>query len=109
MLQSKFSAWSLVPFLALGSATLSRAQSNTLEVSSPDHQIVLRFSVQPGKDQQPGQDGRLVYNVSFHGKQVFENSGFGLELANQPMLGSAVHIADTTPGSGVDDYTLVAG
>ena len=30
-------------------------------------------------------------------------------LANQPTLGAAVHITGTTPGSGIDDYTLIAG
>src|SRR5271168_5208453 len=51
MLQWKYSAWSLVPVLAFCSASVSRAQSNPVEVRSPDHRIVLRFSVQPGKGQ----------------------------------------------------------
>ena len=109
MLRSKFSSCILVPFLAFGGAALSYAQSSALEVSSPDHQITVRFSVQPGKGQEPGKDGQLVYSVAFHGKQVFENSGLGLEPANQPPLGAAVQIADSTPGSGVDHYTLLAG
>ncbi|MGA9304557.1 MAG: glycoside hydrolase family 97 N-terminal domain-containing protein, partial [Candidatus Sulfotelmatobacter sp.] len=109
MLRWKYSAVGLISFLAFGSAYLSRAQSNTAEVSSPDHQITLRFSVQPGKGQETGQDGQLVYFVTFHDKQVFENSALRLELANQPPLGAAVHIAGSTPGSGVDDYTLLAG
>src|SRR5271156_6395518 len=109
MLRWKYSAWSLVSVLAFGSGTLSRAQSNPVEVRSPDHRITLRFSVQPGKGQEAGQDGQLVYSVAFHDKPVFENSALGLELANQPVLGKAVHIAGTTPGSGVDDYTLLAG
>ena len=105
----KYPAWSLVPVLVLCSASLSRAQSNPVEVSSPNHQITLRFSVQPGKGQEGGQDGQLVYTVSFHEKQVFENSALRLELANQPPLGAAVHISASTPGSSVDDYTLLAG
>src|SRR5271163_3489874 len=109
MLGWKSSAVSLISVLALGSAYLSRAQSNTVEVSSPDHRITLRFSVQPGKGQETGQDGQLVYSVTFHEKPVFESSALGLELANQPPLGAAVHIAGTTAGSGVNDYTLLAG
>jgi len=109
MLRWKYSAVSLVSVLAFGSAYLSRAQSNTVDVSSPDHRITLRFSVQPGKGQEAGQDGQLVYSVTFHDKQVFENSALALELANQPSLGAAVHIAGSTPGSGVDEYTLLAG
>ena len=109
MLRSKHSAWCLVPLLVFSGTIVSRAQSNPLEVSSPDHRISLRFSVQPGKGQEAGQDGQLVYSITFHGKQVFENSALRLELANQPPLGAAVHIAGSTPGSGVDDYTLLAG
>jgi alpha-glucosidase len=109
MLRWKYSAWCLVPGLVFGSASASHAQLNPVEVTSPDHRITLRFSVQPGKGQAAGQDGQLVYSVSLHEKLVFENSALGLELANQPQLGTAVHIAGTTPGSGVDDYTLLAG
>jgi alpha-glucosidase len=109
MLRWKYSAWSLVPVLVFGSASLSRAQSNSLQVSSPDHQITLSFSIEPGKGQEAGKDGQLVYSVAFHGKQVFENSALRLELADQPPLGAAVNFAGSTPGSGVDDYTLVAG
>jgi alpha-glucosidase len=79
-----------------------------MEVSSPDHRITMRFAVKPDKDV-AGPDGQLTYSIEFKGKQVFEESALKLELANQPPLGSAIHIAGTTPGSGVDDYTLVAG
>jgi alpha-glucosidase len=109
MSRRKYFAWSLVPVLVLCSASPGRAQSNPVEVSSRDHRITLRFSVQPGKGQETGQDGQLVYSVTFHEKPVFESSALGLELANQPPLGAAVHIAGTTPGSGVNDYTLLAG
>ena len=109
MLRWRYSAWGLISVLGFGSAVLSRAQSNPTDVSSPDHQITLRFSVQPGKGQERGQDGQLVYSVSFHGKHVFENSALCLELENQPPLGAAVHIAGNTLGSGIDDYTLLAG
>src|SRR5579862_2562811 len=109
MLRWKHSVWSLVPVLVFAGACPGRAQTNPVEVSSPDHQISLRFSVQPGKGQEAVQDGQLVYSVTFHGKQVFENSGLGLELADQPVLGASVHIAGSTPNSGVDDYKLLAG
>jgi alpha-glucosidase len=79
-----------------------------MEVSSPDHRITMRFAVKPDKDV-AGPDGQLTYSIEFKGKQVFEESALKLELANQPPLGSAIHITGTTPGSGVDDYTLLAG
>ena len=88
---------------------LVHAQSSPVEVSSPDHQITLRFKVQPDTKQAGGPDGQLVYSVTFHGKPVFEDSALRLELADQPSLGTAVHIAGATSGSGADDYRLIAG
>jgi len=87
---------------------MSRAQSGPVEVSSPDHRTTLRFAVQPGKGQSAS-DGQLVYSVTFRGKPVLEDSALRLELVGQPPLGAAVHIAGSTPGSAVDDYTLLAG
>jgi alpha-glucosidase len=87
---------------------LAQAQSGSVQVSSPDHRIVLRFAVRPGKGQTEA-DGQLVYSVAFRGKPVLEDSPLGLVLANQPPLGSAVRITGSTIGSGVDDYTLLAG
>ena len=108
MSQLKHYALFVVPVLTLLGASIARAQSGSVEVSSPDNQITLRFDVQPGKGESTG-EGQLVYSVAFHGKPVLENSALRLELASQPPLGDAVHIARSTPGSGVDDYTLLAG
>ena len=105
-MQWKTAAWAFPGCLALLSAASLPAQ--TLEVSSPDHRIVLHFAITPDKDA-TAPNGQLVYSIDFEGKQAFENSALKLELANQPPLGAAVHIAGTTPGSGVDDYTLLAG
>ncbi len=109
MMRWKHSAWSLGSALVLSGASLSLAQTNSIEVSSPNHQITLRFAVQTDKSKPTTQDGQLVYSVSFHSKQVFEDSALRLELANQPPLGAEVHISGSTPGSGIDDYTLLAG
>src|ERR1700751_3763188 len=109
LLRSKAFTWCLVPVMAFYGASVSGAQSRPVEVSSPDYRITLRFTVQPGKGGEAGQDGQLMYSVKFFDKQVFEDSALRLELANQPPLGAAVRIADSTPGSGTDDYTLLAG
>ena len=96
--------------MAVLSPALVYAQSTPVEVDSPNHQIALSFRVQQGKDKQaPGTDGQLVYAVTFHRKKIFEDSALSLELANQAPLGATVHIASTTPGSGADDYSLLAG
>jgi alpha-glucosidase len=78
-------------------------------LTSPDHRITLRFAIQPSKGKVAGQDGQLVYSISFHDKPAFENSALSLDLVNQPSLGSAVHIVGITHGSGADDYMLFTG
>ncbi len=108
MLQSRSAASCLLCVFTLMGTARGPAQTSPLEVSSPDHRITMRFAVKPDKDV-AGPDGQLTYSIEFKGKQVFEESALKLELANQPPLGSAIHITGTTPGSGVDDYTLLAG
>ena len=109
MLGQKSSSWCISIAFAVGSGAALYGQPNHVEVSSPDHRIMLRFDVQPTKGQEAEQTGQLVYSVSFHDKPTFEDSALRLELASQPPLGAAVRIAGSTPGSGVDDYTLLAG
>src|SRR5690348_10068979 len=101
MSHSKVCCWWIPLLLAVCCAGVGHAQSGGVDVSSPDHRIVLHFDVQLNKGQAAGEDGQLVYSVSFKGKQAFEESALRLELANQAALGAAVHIAGTAPGSGV--------
>jgi len=109
-LQSPSSAFCLLLLFGVSSSPPAHAQSNPVEVSSPDHQLAVYFKVHPGDDEQAtGTDGQLVYAVTFHGKKVFEDSALRLELVNQAPLGAAVHIASATVGSGVDDYRLLTG
>jgi alpha-glucosidase len=105
--------WKLPSLYATLSLTLlgtftTHAQSGPVEISSPDHRITLHFAVKPGKEQ-ASDDGQLVYSIDFRGKPMFEDSALRLELANQSPLGAAVHITGSTPGSGVDQYKLLAG
>ena len=110
MFRSTSSVLCLLSVFAISASIVAVAQSNPVEVSSPDHQIALHFNVQIDKaNQANGQDGQLVYAVAFHGKQVFEDSALRLELASQAPLGAKVHIARATTGSGLDDYHLLAG
>jgi alpha-glucosidase len=94
--------------LILPGSLAAHGQPSTVEISSPDHRIILHFGVKPGKGLTSG-DGQLVYSIDFRGKQMFEGSALGLELANQSSLGSQVHFTGSTPGSGVDQYKLLAG
>jgi alpha-glucosidase len=110
MSQSKSFAFCLLLLLAVSDPLAVHAQSNPIRVGSPDHQIALDFNVQPGTSKQAAEsDGQLVYSVTFHQKKIFEDSALRLELANEAPLGAVVHIASATPGSGADDYSLLAG
>ncbi len=109
MLPWKYSVFSLVSVLGFCCCLVADAQPGSLELSSPDHRITLHFSVQLTSGKPAGQDGQLVYSISFHGKQVFEDSALRLELLNQPPLGAAVHVAGSVAASGIDDYKLLAG
>ena len=109
MLRSKYCGCLFLFAFTVCSAAVGYAQSSSVDVTSPDDRITMHFGVQLKKGQAAGQDGQLVYSVSFNGKQALEDSALRLELANQSPLGAAVHIAGTTLGSGIDNYTLLAG
>src|ERR1700761_2936444 len=79
------------------------AQAAPLELISPDQQLVVHFST---KSSANGGGGALFYSATFHGKPILDDSALGLELSDQPALGSNVRIVDSSPGSGIDDYTL---
>ena len=83
-------------------------QSGSATLSSPNQQVVIQFNTTSEKGS-TGSEGKLVYSVTFHNKQLLDPSALGLELADQPILGNNVQIVASTPGKGSDDYTLIAG
>jgi alpha-glucosidase len=91
--------------LAMGTASRSYAQAAPLDLFSPDQQLVMHFKTVPTKTSSPG-EGQLVYCASFHGKQILDDSGLGLELGDQPILGADVRIAGSSAGHGIDDFVL---
>jgi hypothetical protein len=93
MLRSRSSAFCLLSLFAFPARCWFLLNPSPVEVSSPNHQIAVHFSVQTGKRLGSG-DGQLVYAVTFHGKQVFEDSALRLELENQTPLGANVHITN---------------
>jgi alpha-glucosidase len=103
----QLSSCATLSLILLGSLA-GHAQSSTVEISSPDHRIILHFAVKPDKGLTAG-DGQLVYSIDFRGKPMFEDSALRLELANQSPLGAEVHMTGSRPGSGVDQYKLLAG
>lgn len=83
----------------------SCAFAQTRSLTSPNGQLVMRFGIQPAKGSDNG-DGKLVYSLTFRGKQVLDDSGLALELGSQLPLGSDVRIVGSEDGRGVDEYTL---
>ncbi len=102
-------AAAILPLL-IGVPFISRAQatSETPAVTSPDHRLQLEFAVLHDGRATAG-SGHLVYSVTFDGRTILENSGLSLGLAGARPLGDNVRIVQATPGSGVDDYTEIAG
>jgi alpha-glucosidase len=101
------SALEVIAFAAF-CGTEGFSQSKPVTLSSPDQQLVMQFNTVAGKESS-GAGGKLVYSVTFHGKQLLDPSALALELADQPILGSNVQIAGSISGQGEDEYTLIAG
>jgi len=52
---------------------------------------------------------KLIYELSYQGKQLIEPSSLGLELEGSRFLGADVSITQSNPLSGEDNYTLITG
>ncbi|WP_433974917.1 glycoside hydrolase family 97 protein [Tunturiibacter lichenicola] len=84
------------------------AQSKSVTLSSPDQLLTIQFVTVAEKDSSSSV-GKLIYSVTFRGKQLLDQSALALELEGHPPLGSKVQIVESVPGKGSDDYTLLAG
>lgn len=91
---------------AIAFPMLAFSQATTPNLSSPDGQLVMSFSIQPSPSLGENGSGKLMYSVTFQGKPVIDNSALGLELDDKTPLGLNVTITDSQPASGVDDYSL---
>ena len=89
-------------------AQITLAQSTPVSLSSPDQRLTIKFATVAAKES-IGTDGKLVYSIIFRGKPLLDESALALELDGQPVLGSSVQIIESTPGTGSDDYALLAG
>ena len=80
-------------------------ETSPAEVVSPDKQLVMRFGMLPW-ERGASAGRKLVYSITFRGKQVVDDSALDLDLEGQPPLGSDVRIVSTDADKGVDDYVL---
>ena len=78
--------------------------ARTAILTSPNQQIVMRFTTQPANADSNG-GGKLTYSLAYHGKRSIDDSALALELDEQPALGSSVSITSSDSGEGADDYT----
>ncbi len=83
------------------------APATAATVSSPDGRLVLTIETIATEGNPVGQ--RLVYKVSFSGKQLIEASALRLDLEGQSPLGDNVHIVNSTTTSEDHTYALVTG
>jgi alpha-glucosidase len=97
----------MVAFLALCGREVF-GESGPVVLASPDQRLVVQFTTVETKEAaRPG--GKLVYSITFRGKPLLDPSALALELEGQPTLGENVEIVESTPGKGIDTYTLLAG
>lgn len=95
------SRWWRVLLGTMAGCGLALAQASApVVVSSPDGAIRMTFSA-------PG--GHLAYEVAYRGKPVLTPSALGLEIQNQPVLGTDVEITSSKSGKIDETYTLPAG
>jgi alpha-glucosidase len=69
-------------------------------VKSPDGSIEMTISAD---------NGQLAYTVTFKGKPVIDRSSLGLDIQDQPFLGSNLRIVRSTPGEVNETYNMLHG
>ncbi len=96
--------WILAGVLTLAIANPSFGQDTTLK--SPDGRLVMTFSLDASGPMSSSGSGRLQYALAFRGKPIVNASALGLDLDDKSPLGSNVTVTNSTPSSGIDDYSL---
>jgi alpha-glucosidase len=100
---------SLFATIALASAGCALGQSSDLlTLSSPNGQIQFYLYL----TQQPDPSlpyNRLAYQVSFKGKKLIDTSFMGLDIQDQPILGTNVGLETSKTATVDETYTVPAG
>jgi alpha-glucosidase len=91
----------------LAVATLTRPQDDRLHVFSPDGQIEFHVLLMapPEKDAET----RLAYRVSLHGRLLMDTSFLGLQIQNQPLLGTNLKLISSKADSVDETYEIPVG
>lgn len=93
----------ILALVCLAAASAAFAQTDPVQVASPDGQLVMRlFIVSP-------QDSilvRLAYSVTFHGKLLMDTSLLGIAIHDQePFLGEKIGLVSATTESVDETYS----
>ena len=87
---------------------LSSLQIGSSTLKSPDGNLVITFETVAG-DKPSSSGGKLVYTVSFRGKQLMDRSALSLELQGHRPLGGDARIVKATPSQTDETYRLIVG
>src|ERR1700722_8674493 len=90
-------------FSLVSAVTLLSSAQNTLQLASPNGQIV--FTLSAGPTAQPA----LRYSIDFRGKHLIDESELGLNLQGAAPLGPAMFKVGATLGSVDRSYTIPVG
>lgn len=99
---------SLLTIGCLFLARLAEPQTGPIALSSPDSLIQANFSIVPSSPSQDG-SGQLIYAITYKGNLLIEKSNLGLEMQDQPVLGSNVRIVASRTSKINETYTIPAG
>ena len=89
-------------------ARFAKPQTGPITLSSPDSLIEANFSITPS-GASPGGSGQLIYAITYKDKLLIEKSNLGLDMQDQPALGTNVHIVASRASKINETYTIPAG
>jgi alpha-glucosidase len=91
----------------LAAAAAAFAETDSVQVASPDGQLVMRLFIVTPHD---SIFVRLAYQVAFHGKPLIDTSLLGITIHDQePILGEKVGLVTANPEAVDETYTLPLG
>jgi alpha-glucosidase len=99
-----------MPFVLVSSTVIAQgSDSSTLQVTSPNGQIVFLLSGTTASPSASAATNSLRYAVEFRGKRLMDDSPLGLKLEGQPPLGPGMRAVGSEQGSVDETYTIPVG
>jgi alpha-glucosidase len=99
-----------MPLVLVSSTVIAQgSDSSTLQVKSPNGQIVFLLSGTTASPSASAAANSLRYAVEFRGKRLMDDSPLGLKLEGQPPLGPGMRAVGSEQGSVDETYTIPVG